>query len=382
MMKQQIAKRWITAGIASAIVFGAVPPGVGYSEAYAKSEIAAENVAVTTSKELQSTLAELMGARQTTITLKYQGATSNLKDILKEAVNGALESDPYTKYVVDRYTYSWKGTSGSAKITFQIYYRETAEQSAYVDERVKAILKEILKPGMNDHQKIKVIHDYVVLNMKYDENLQKYTAYEGLKTGEAVCQGYTLLTYKLLQQAGINNRIVEGSAGGQLHAWNLVYLGGQWYHLDTTWDDPAPDMPGVVKYGYYMRTDEQMRKTHTWNNVYPAAKQSYRQTLGSLIAAGGQAAAGLQELENQLEYTLYRPDAALSTAQGVQTRVKQAVASKQQTVTIRYAGSERQLVDHLGSLYELELGLKNISYLAEPLEGTNDLRVEIHWENK
>ncbi|MNJ36200.1 hypothetical protein D3C77_309790 [compost metagenome] len=167
MMKQQIAKRWITAGIASTIVFGALPPGVGYSEVYAKSETAAaETAAVTSSKELQTTLAELMEARHTTITLKYQGATSNLKDILKEAVNGALESDPYTKYVIDRYTYSWKGTSGSAKITFQIYYRETAEQSAYVDDRVKAILKEIMKPGMNDHLKIKAIHDYVVLNMK------------------------------------------------------------------------------------------------------------------------------------------------------------------------------------------------------------------------
>lgn len=381
MMKQQIARRWIAAGITSAIVFGAVPPGVGYSEVYAKSETAAaETATVTSSKELQSTLAELMGARHTTITVKYQGATSNLKDILKEAVNGALESDPYTKYVVDRYTYSWKGTSGSAKITFQIHYRETAEQSAYVDDRVKAILKEIMKPGMNEHQKIKAIHDYVVLNMKYDEDLQKYTAYEGLKTGEAVCQGYTLLTYKLLQQAGINNRIVEGSAGGQLHAWNLVHLDGQWYHLDTTWDDPAPDMPGVVKYGYYMRTDEQMRKTHTWNSASPAAKQSYRHTLSSLIAAGGQAAAGLQELEKQLEYTLYSPDSAVTNAQGIQAQVKKSIGNKQSTVTIRYAGSERQLVDHLGSLYELKI--KNISYLAEPLEGTNDLRVEIHWENK
>ncbi|MFD3262064.1 transglutaminase domain-containing protein [Paenibacillus lentus] len=381
MMKQQIARRWITAGITSAIVFGAVPPGVGYSEVYAKSETAAaETATVTSSKELQSTLAEFMGARQTTITVKYQGTTSNLKDILKEAVNGALESDPYTKYVVDRYTYSWKGTSGSAKITFQIHYRETAEQSAYVDGRVKVILEEIIKPGMNEHQKIKAIHDYVVLNMKYDEGLQKYTAYEGLKTGEAVCQGYTLLTYKLLQQAGINNRIVEGSAGGQLHAWNLVHLEGQWYHLDTTWDDPAPDMPGVVKYGYYMRTDEQMRKTHNWNIATPAAKQSYRHTLSSLITAGGQAAAGLQELEKQLEYTLYSPDSAVTNVQGIQGQVKQAVSNKQSTVTIRYAGSERQLVDHLGSLYELKI--KNISYLAEPLEGTNDLRVEIHWENK
>ncbi|MNJ38023.1 Transglutaminase-like superfamily protein [compost metagenome] len=379
-MRQQIAKRWITAGIASAIVFGAVPPGVGYNEVHAEAEVAAETASVSSLKEIQSILTEQMRDRHTTITFKYQGPTQNLKDVLKDAVSGALDSDPYTKYVVDRYTYNWKGTTGSAKITFQIYYRETADQSSFVDERVKEILKEIMKAGMNDHQKVKAIHDYVVLNLKYDEDLQKYTAYEGLKTGEAVCQGYTLLTYKLLQQAGINNHIIEGSAGGQLHAWNLVHLNGQWYHLDTTWDDPAPDTPGVVKYTYYMRTDEQMRKTHHWTNAYPAAKQAYRYTLRSLITDGGKDSASLKDLEKQLEYTLYSPESVTRNAQGIQGQAKQAIKDNKLTITIRYSGSERQLIDHLGSLYELNI--KNVSYLAEPLEGTDDLRVEIHWENK
>ncbi|WP_019637589.1 transglutaminase domain-containing protein [Paenibacillus fonticola] len=379
-MRQRAVKRWIVAGIVSAVVFGAIPPGVGYPEVFADSQNTLKTASVSSLQEIQTILAEMMQNRQTTIVFKYQGSTQNIENDMQKAMNAALDDDPYTKYVVDLYNYSYKGTTGSAKITFQINYRESAAQSAYVNERVKEILQEIIKEGMNEHQKVKAIHDYVVLNLKYDEKLQKYTAYEGLKTGTAVCQGYALLTYKLLQQAGMNNQIIEGSAGGQLHAWNLVYINGHWYHLDTTWDDPVPDMAGVVKYTYYMRSDEQMRKTHSWRNVYPPAKQSYRQTLRSLITAGGQHTAGLQDLEKQLEYTLYNPESVMKNAQGIQGQVRQALKEKKNTVTIRYSGTEKQLLDHLATLYELPVS--NISYLAEPLEETKDLRVEIHWETK
>ena len=82
--------------------------------------------------------------------------------------------------------------------------------------------------------------------------------------------GLFLLTHKLLKGAGIQNKIVEGTAyasdnpQGQLHAWNLVLLDGKWYHLDTTWNDPVPDRDNEVSYTYYLRTDEQMGRDHTW----------------------------------------------------------------------------------------------------------------------
>ncbi|RAN85873.1 transglutaminase, partial [Bacillus sp. SRB_28] len=75
---------------------------------------------------------------------------------------------------------------------------------------------------MTDHEKVKVIHDWIVLNLSYDTSLKKYTAYDGLVTGSTVCQGYSLLAYRMLERVGIDNRIVEGTAGGQLHAWNIV----------------------------------------------------------------------------------------------------------------------------------------------------------------
>ncbi|GGH39093.1 transglutaminase domain-containing protein [Paenibacillus segetis] len=375
-MRLRFHKRWLIVGFIGVTLFGSIPPGWGVVEVHAAADIAS----VTSSLQIQTKLAEGMAIRQTSIAFKYKGSTKNIENMLKQAMNGALDKDPYTKYIVDRYAYSWRGTAGYAKISVQITYRETAEQSAYVNERVRTILKEIIGPNMNDHQKVKAIHDYVVMNLKYDENLQRYTAYEGLRTGEAVCQGYTLLTYKLLKGAGLENLIVEGTAGGQLHAWNLVLLDSKWYHIDTTWDDPIRDSLTGIRYTYYLRTDKQMRSDHTWTKNYPAATSTYKEILHNLIKKGGKVTAFYQELEEDLGYNLYNDDAIISNSTGLQSKVKQGLKKNKRTVTIRYSGKEQKLLEDLGGLYTLNI--KNISYLMEPLEGTDDWRVEIHWDLK
>lgn len=373
-MRRSNVRRWIATGLLGAALLGVIPPYWGVLHVHA----ATDTVYITSSEDLQLKLAEGLGAREASITLKYKGPTKELEQLLKQAVNGALDSDPYTKYIVDRYTYSWKGTSGYAKITLQVSYRETAGQSAYVKRRVREILREIIQPGMNVHQKVKAIHDYVVLNLKYDRDLQKYTAYEGLRTGKAVCQGYSLLTYQLLKTAGFNNMIVEGTAGDQLHAWNLVNIDSKWYHLDTTWDDPSPDNTGRVRYNYYLLTDEQMRQDHQWLKQYPEASTLYRDSLRAMAAQKGAEGKSYQALEEQLGYDLYYPDAVITDSAAMQKKVKQSLQAGESTVTVRYDGSERQLLQDLVSLYELQLN--NISYLSSPLEGTDDLQVEIHWE--
>ncbi|MOA42233.1 hypothetical protein D3C78_1642650 [compost metagenome] len=48
-----------------------------------------------------------------------------------------------------------------------------------------------------------------------------------------------------------------------------------------------------------------------------------------------------------------------------------------ETVTVRYAGNENQLIKDLSTLYDLDL--EDIRYSARPLEGTKDLQVEIFW---
>jgi transglutaminase/protease-like cytokinesis protein 3 len=110
----------------------------------------------------------------------------------------------------------------------------------------------------------------------YDLNYREHSAYAALVKNRAVCQGYALLLYKMLNKAGVETRLISGKAGGENHLWNLVNLGGNWYHIDATWNDPVPDVPGRVRYDYYNRSDAQMAPTHSWDrDLYPAALTPY-----------------------------------------------------------------------------------------------------------
>lgn len=360
------------------LVFAAVPPAIYWTidHAYAASGAAVSSVA-----DIRGKLAPAMMKRSTKVVFTFSGRVSTLKSKMRDALKQAIESDPYLNYTVENYTYTYRGTANSATVTVMIKYRETAQQTEWVTRKSKEILGKIIRPGMTSHEKVKVIHDWVVLNLKYDRTLSRYTAYEGLTTGSAVCQGYSLLTYRLLEGAGIKNLIVEGTArsGGvsQSHAWNLVQLDGRWYHLDTTWDDPTPDRAGEVSIDYYMRTDAQMRRDHSWVKSYPAATVSYQKTLAALAASGGAKAEAYSSLYKALRYNLLDETNIVSDGPGIRLAVEQAMGAGKSSATIRYRGGKAKLNRDLDVLSEL--GISSLDYTMAPFENTTDLTVVLNW---
>lgn len=221
-------------------------------------------------------LAEGFQQRQTKFELSFQGEHEELVELMPELVQQGLFQEDYTAYVLKSYAYKIRSANGKSSIAMTAEYRETSEQSAAVAKRSKAMLKELLDPGMDDEEKVRAIHDWIVRHVRYDESLSRYTAYEALTLRSAVCQGYALLAYRMLNDAGIETRIVEGTVDSGDHAWNLVRLNGGWHHLDATWDDPLPDRGNEVSHNYYLLSDSEMAKDHKWTKDYPEAPESYR----------------------------------------------------------------------------------------------------------
>lgn len=155
-------------------------------------------------------------------------------------------------------------------------------------ERQKTLLKEckliinkIISPYMTSYKKQLAIHNYIVLNCSYDNELamsnsasgeeDSFFAYGALINGKAVCAGYTEAARILLTMAGIENYRLNSSE----HSWNLVKLDDGYYHMDVTWDDPSPDVRGRVRYDYFNLTDAEIKqyKMHNWldKKDYPKA---------------------------------------------------------------------------------------------------------------
>ena len=53
------------------------------------------------------------------------------------------------------------------------------------------------------------------------------------------------------------------------HIWNAVYLDGNWYHLDLTWDDPVTsDKSDVLEYNFFLITTDELEQLKTNQHVY------------------------------------------------------------------------------------------------------------------
>ena len=165
-------------------------------------------------------------------------------------------------FYYDYYTV-WSSSSTGKVSKVELHYHSGYDQRhvAAFDQAAEEALRCVL-PGMDDLQKLLVLHDYLVMETRYDEVYyssgtvpeSSYTAYGALVLGEAVCQGYTLAYQYLLEQCGIPSVYVSSDAMD--HGWCLVQLEGEWYHVDVTWDDPTPDNLGHVLHKYFLLSDD------------------------------------------------------------------------------------------------------------------------------
>lgn len=71
-----------------------------------------------------------------------------------------------------------------------------------------------------------------------------------------VCDGYARAFKVLCDRLGIPCVLENGyaktapNAKGVLHMWNAVQIGGKWYGVDVTWNDPTPQRSAGAKSGY------------------------------------------------------------------------------------------------------------------------------------
>lgn len=151
------------------------------------------------------------------------------------------------------------------------------------EEAIYSYLEEVVEETkakeLSRVEAVKALHDYLVLELKYDESFQILShSPEGvMKNRTAVCDGYARTMRLLLMMTGIESKIVSGTAGNESHAWNLVKMEDGWYHVDVTWDDPIPDVEGKVGYLYFLKNDTDMAKTHTWESEISCTENNYQE---------------------------------------------------------------------------------------------------------
>ncbi|MBP3892347.1 MAG: Ig-like domain-containing protein [Solobacterium sp.] len=151
--------------------------------------------------------------------------------------------------------------------TYTVSYMLSRAQENEFSSHLQEVLDELNLWNASDYEKVKGVYDYVCSHVVYDwagfnaangktpgamtpDERLTWTAYKALMQGTAVCQGYSLLVYRMLTSLGLDCHYVnndEKESGEAAHAWNIVNLEGNYYYLDTTWD------AGESEYQYFLR---------------------------------------------------------------------------------------------------------------------------------
>lgn len=152
---------------------------------------------------------------------------------------------------------------------------ETAEILNTVNGKI-AEIDSLITEDMSDLQKALAIHDYFVYRFEYDYDnymngtipAESYQCIGLLLNGTGVCQAYALAYEYFMERVGVECYYTGSSAMN--HAWNIINIDGQYYHVDCTWDDPVYDRFGQVSHEHFLVSDEAMqnsREHYGWDRT-------------------------------------------------------------------------------------------------------------------
>lgn len=163
------------------------------------------------------------------------------------------------------------------------------EQIDQCESQVIAVKNQILNQiaGKNDIEKMRYIHDYLVDTIEYDQTFGEkniYNIYGALVSKTCVCEGYAKASQYLLNEAGLENIIITGTATNsdgktENHSWNYVNIDEKWYAIDTTWDDPiivgGGKLTNTIRYRYFLKGSSTMNKNHFISTKFTSDGQDF-----------------------------------------------------------------------------------------------------------
>jgi hypothetical protein len=161
---------------------------------------------------------------------------------------------------------------------FEVYYDYYSDNTnandtmTRINMEIEAAAGEIiaeLTPDMNDYDKLKFFHDWLITNCKTDDSsstdIYSSTIYGTLINKVALCEGYAKTFSYLCNLAGIENLIVSGVVNLP-HMWNMVKVDGNWYHIDVTYDFADENIlfthPEFISYQYFLVSDAVIENNH------------------------------------------------------------------------------------------------------------------------
>ncbi len=151
----------------------------------------------------------------------------------------------------------------SANIFYRYSDDEIDRMQSVINSEADRVIA-MITPDMSEYDVVKLFYDYLAENVVYDENTENCRDIYGVFADKkAICGGYAKAMEYLCSKVGIEAITITGDADGVPHMWNMVRLGGEWYHIDPTYAVTESKVGPYVRYDYFCVTDEVISRSRT-----------------------------------------------------------------------------------------------------------------------
>ena len=197
----------------------------------------------------------------------------NFAQEVSVAIAAFINDHPEVFYIESQYsTYTLSGFNGDIGYIKLNYTESTLEDVNSKIEIIKQKIQEYITgtENLSDYEKELYIHDKLAQSVTYSdlEDLPRayHTAEGPFLENIGVCDGFTKTLQILYDQLGIDSIIVLGVLDDNPHAWNLVNIEDDWYHVDLTSSRSIVEETGIITHAYFKLSDERMKKIATFDN--------------------------------------------------------------------------------------------------------------------
>jgi len=198
-----------------------------------------------------------------------------------------LNDNPQIFWLANVYSYGYSNTDTYLQLYSVIPQNQCNTMVQQLNSKVSTIIK-AMPAGLSELDREAYLVDYLEKHCVYDtaavtdsSRWKAFTSYGALVEGTVVCEGYSRAMQLLSSYANLQCMLLTGQSNGVNHMWNLIKIGGNWYHLDITWNDNNPAI-----YNYFNVTDEVIKQSRT---IFPNASSL---TATQIDGTDGSAAAG------------------------------------------------------------------------------------------
>ncbi len=201
-----------------------------------------------------------------------------------------LDDDLVMTYMVGLFVHDFEYTEGTYDYTDNDqtmvtthYVQLTTDETDVkeVEEGIDRWTKTLKADPKDEKSIVTILHDQLITTVRYDDDAiddkertsDAFSAIGVFEDKSAVCNGYSQAYMGLLKEMDIPAILISSEVDD--HAWNMVFVDGEWVFVDVTWNDY--DYPVERPMYDFFLMDEENFYDHTFDksSSYTLTKQQY-----------------------------------------------------------------------------------------------------------